>query len=51
MENLNEKNQNTTPLTELREWETPQLFTEDMATITEASNFPVSKGEDGFYQS
>lgn len=51
MEKPNDKKQNTSlsSAVELREWESPQLFVENMETITEGGAFPVSKGDDGFY--
>jgi hypothetical protein len=49
MDELNNQNNSTNSTNELREWKTPQLFVEDMATITEGGNFAVSRGDDAFY--
>lgn len=53
MEKLNDQNQNTSTNSsnELRVWETPQLFIEDMETITEGGTFGFPAGDDGFYTS
>jgi len=53
MEKPNDKNQNTSAnsTNELKVWETPQLFVENMETITEGGTFGVPAGDDGFYVS
>jgi hypothetical protein len=53
MEKTNDPKLNTTSNSkqELRVWETPQLFIENMETITESGNFAVSFGDDGYYVS
>ena len=54
MEKINEENKhiNSFESLELREWESPKLYTEDMESITEGGVFPGGGNvDDGFYKS
>ena len=52
-EKLDNKDHKTTVQTnaDLKVWESPQLFVENMETITEGGGAPGGSGDDGFYQS
>jgi hypothetical protein len=50
MEELKNENTSLNSTDELREWETPQLFIEDMENITEGGANPRGF-DDGFYGS
>ena len=53
MEKVTDKNQNNSIDTkiELRVWESPQLFVENMESITEGGGIAGGSGDDGFYVS